>query len=191
MGIDFEFGVWNLLLVIWDFYMKGYVQIYTGDGKGKTTAAIGLAIRASGIKLHTYIAQFMKGQDYSELRAIGENPFIDIEQFGICECIRKEDVTPEYKDKSQQALAKCKDIILSGKYDIVVLDEINIAVWFGLINEKEVLDIIDNKPNYVELILTGRNASNSLIDKADLVTEMRCVKHYYDKGVKARKGIEN
>ena len=171
--------------------MKGYIQIYTGNGKGKTTAAIGLAIRASGNKFRTYIGQFMKGQNYSELTALKDNPHIEIEQFGNYQCIRKEDVTPEYIKKTKDALKKCNDIIISGKYDIVVLDEINVAIWFGLIDEKNVLEVISNKPNNVELILTGRHAPQALLDKANLITEMKCVRHYYDNGVQARRGIEN
>ncbi len=171
--------------------MKGYIQIYTGTGKGKTTAAIGLSIRASGRKKRTYIGQFMKGQKYGELFALKDNPYIDMEQFGIGKCIRKEEVTPEYMGKTKKALDKCKEVILSGSYDIVILDEINVAIWFGLANEKDVLEILNDKPKKLELILTGRYASQALIDKADLVTEMKCIKHYYDIGVNAREGIEN
>ncbi len=171
--------------------MKGYIQIYTGNGKGKTTAAIGLSIRASGSKKRTYIGQFMKGQEYSELNALQGNPYIDIEQFGIGKCIRKEEVNDEYIAKTKKALGKCKDIIINGSYDIVILDEINCAIWFGLAEEKDVLDIIDQKPENLELILTGRYASQALIDRAHLVTEMKCIKHYYDIGVDARIGIEN
>ena len=171
--------------------MKGYIQIYTGNGKGKTTAALGLSIRASGHKKRTYIGQFMKGQKYGELYALKDNPYIDIEQFGIGKCIRKEEVTEQYIEKSKNALDKCKEIILNGSYDIVILDEINVAIWFGLINEKDVLDIIEKKPEKLELVLTGRYAPQTLIDKADLVTEMKCIKHCYDEGVYAREGIEN
>jgi cob(I)alamin adenosyltransferase len=171
--------------------MKGYVQIYTGCGKGKTTASIGLAIRASGSKKRTYIGQFMKGQKYGELFALKNNLYIDIEQFGIAKCIRKEEVTSEYIEKTKKALEQCKGKIINGNYDIVILDEIIVAIWFGLATEKDVLEIIDNKPGNLELVLTGRYASQTLIDKADLVTEMKCIKHYYDTGVSARKGIEN
>jgi cob(I)alamin adenosyltransferase len=133
----------------------------------------------------------MKGQNYSELTALRNCPYIDIEQFGSCNCIKKEEVTPEYIEKSKNALKKCQNIIAGGNYDIVILDEINVAIWFGLIDENDVLNIIDNKPENIELVLTGRYAPQSLIDKADLVTEMKCVKHYFDKGIQARKGIEN
>ena len=171
--------------------MKGYIQIYTGCGKGKTTAAIGLAVRASGSKKRTYIGQFMKGQKYGELFALKDNPYIEIEQFGIGKCITKEEVTPEYIEKTKKALEKCKDIIINGNYDIVILDEINVAIWFGLAGEKDVLEVADAKPKNLELILTGRYAPQALIDKADLVTEMKEVKHYYQEGNIARKGIES
>ncbi|MCD4774146.1 MAG: cob(I)yrinic acid a,c-diamide adenosyltransferase [Bacteroidales bacterium] len=170
--------------------MKGYIQIYTGNGKGKTTAAIGLAIRAAGHNKNCFIGQFMKGREYGELKTLQKIPQIEIEQFGITKCITKEEVSEEYKEKSKKALLKCESKMLSGKYEIIVLDEINVSVWFGLINEKDVLDLIAKKPENVELILTGRYAPESIIEKADLVTEMKIIKHYYDKGVNARNGIE-
>ena len=170
--------------------MQGYIQIYTGNGKGKTTAAIGLAIRAAGHNKHCFIGQFMKGREYGEIKTLRKIPQIEIEQFGISKCITKEEVTEEYKKKSKKALQKCVSKMLSGKYEIIVLDEINVAVWFGLITEKDVLDLIEKKPENVELILTGRYAPESIIEKADLVTEMKNIKHYYDKGVNARDGIE-
>ncbi len=170
--------------------MKGCVQVYTGNGKGKTTAALGLALRASGCEKKIFIGQFMKGQKYSELNALAKIPCIDVEQFGLDKCIRKEEVTPEYVEKTKKALEYCKEKILSRKYDIVILDEINVSVWFGLAEEKDVLDIIDEKPAEVELVLTGRYASEAIIDKADLVTEMKCIKHYFDKGIPSREGIE-
>ena len=170
--------------------MKGYIQIYTGNGKGKTTAAIGLAVRAAGHNKHCFIGQFMKGRDYGELKTLRNIPQIEIEQFGISKCITKEEVSEEYKEKSKKALKKCESKMLSGKYEIIVLDEINVSVWFGLIEEKNILDFIEKKPENVELILTGRYAPESIIEKADLVTEMKNIKHYYDKGVNARDGIE-
>lgn len=171
--------------------MRGYIQIYTGNGKGKTTAAIGLAIRASGSKLRTYIGQFMKGQEYGDIIALRDNPYIDMEQFGASKCVKKEDITPEYIAKTKKALKKCQNIMLSGNYEIVILDEINIAIWFGLLDEKDVLEVLNNKPDNIELILTGRHAPQLILDRADLITEMKCVKHYYDNGIGARKGIEN
>lgn len=169
---------------------KGYVQVYTGDGKGKTTAALGLALRASGHGMHTYIGQFMKGQHYGELDALRDHPYITVEQYGDVRCIRREEVTPEHVAQAHQGLERAREAMLSGRYDIVVLDEVNVAIWFGLLTVEEVLTFIEQKPPDVELILTGRRAPQEIIDRADLVTEMREVKHYYQQGVMARKGIE-
>jgi cob(I)alamin adenosyltransferase len=132
----------------------------------------------------------MKGREYGELKTLRKIPQIELEQFGISKCITKEEVSEEYKKKSKKALEKCKSKMLSGKYEIIILDEINVSIWFGLIKEKDVLDLIEKKPENVELILTGRYAPESIIEKADLVTEMKNIKHYYDNGVNARDGIE-
>lgn len=168
----------------------GYVQIYTGDGKGKTTAALGLALRASGHGMCTYIGQFMKGQQYGELDALRDHPCITIEQYGDPRCIRREEVTPEHVAQAREGLERARAAMLSGEYDIVVLDEANVAIWFGLLEVKDVLAFLDQKPERVEVVLTGRRAPQELIDRADLVTEMREVKHYYVQGVMAREGIE-
>jgi cob(I)alamin adenosyltransferase len=170
--------------------MKGYVQVYTGDGKGKTTAALGLALRASGHGMRTYIGQFMKGQDYGELDALRDHVCITIEQYGDPRCIRREEVTPEHVARARRGLERAQEAMLSGEYDIVVLDEVNVAIWFGLLAVDEVLALLDQKPEQIEVICTGRRAPQVLIDRADLVTEMREVKHYYTQGVVARKGIE-
>ena len=169
---------------------KGYVQVYTGDGKGKTTAALGLALRAAGHGMRTYIGQFMKGQDYGELHVLCDLPAVVVEQYGDARCIHREEVTPEHVAQAQGGLARAQRAMLSGQYDIVVLDEVNVAIWFGLLTAQEVLAFLDRKPEHVELILTGRRAPQELIERADLVTEMREVKHYYAQGVAARKGIE-
>ena len=169
---------------------KGYVQVYTGDGKGKTSAALGLALRASGHGLRTYIGQFMKGQHYGELDALRDHPLITIEQYGDVRCIRREEVTPDHVAQAHRGLERAREALLSGRYDIVVLDEVNVAIWFGLLDVEEVLALLDERPAHVEVILTGRRAPQELIERADLVTEMREVKHYYQQGVMARKGIE-
>jgi cob(I)alamin adenosyltransferase len=169
---------------------KGYIQVYTGDGKGKTTAALGLALRASGRGLHTYIGQFMKGQRYGELQALHGHPYITVEQYGEVHHIYRDTVTEEDIAKARQGLERAREAMLSGKYDIVVLDEVNITIWFGLLETEDVLAFLDQKPEQVEVVLTGRRAPQVLIDRADLVTEMREVKHYYQDGVKARAGIE-
>ncbi|MGD1995980.1 MAG: cob(I)yrinic acid a,c-diamide adenosyltransferase [Anaerolineae bacterium] len=169
---------------------RGFVQLYTGDGKGKTTAALGLALRAAGHGMRTYIGQFMKGQPYGELDALRDHPCIAIEQYGDVCCIRREEVTAEHVAQAHQGLEQARGAMLSGEYDIVVLDEVNVAIWFRLLAVEEVLELLDQKPERVEVVLTGRRAPQELIERADLVTQMREVKHYYQKGVAARKGIE-
>ncbi|HDD25452.1 MAG TPA: cob(I)yrinic acid a,c-diamide adenosyltransferase [Chloroflexi bacterium] len=168
----------------------GYVQVYTGDGKGKTTAALGLALRASGHGLRTYIGQFMKGQSYGELNALREHPLITIEQYGDVRCIHREEVTPAHISQAQAGLDRAREALLSQEYAIVVLDEVNVSIWFGLLTVEDVLAFLDIRPPQVEVILTGRRAPQELIERADLVTEMVEVKHYYQQGVLARKGIE-
>jgi cob(I)alamin adenosyltransferase len=169
---------------------RGYVQVYTGDGKGKTTAALGLALRASGHRLRTYIGQFMKGQQYGELDALRDHPYITVEQYGDVRCIRREEVTPEHVAQAHRGLERAREAMNSGKYDIVVLDEVNVAIWFGLLTVEKVLGLVNQRPEHVEVILTGRRAPQELIKRADLVTEMQEVKHYYQQGVTARRGIE-
>lgn len=167
-----------------------YVQVYTGDGKGKTTAALGLAVRASGHGMRTFIGQFMKGQRSGEQLALREHPLIVIEQFGDALFIKPEEVTAEHVAQARRGLARAQKAMLSGDYDIVVLDEVNVAIWFGLLGVEDVLAFLDDRPGSVEVILTGRGAPPELVERADLVTEMRLVKHYYEQGVAARKGIE-
>lgn len=170
---------------------RGYIHIYTGDGKGKTTAALGLALRASGHGMCSYIGQFMKGQHYGELTALHNHPYITIEQYGDPRCcIRREEVTPEHVAQARRGLERAREAMRSGRFDVLVLDEINVALWFGLLAIEEVLALLDERPENVEVILTGRRAPQQLIDRADLVTEMQEVKHYYQSGVSARKGIE-
>jgi len=170
--------------------MKGYVQVYTGNGKGKTTAAIGLAVRAAGANLKVFIGQFVKGMHYSELESLKRfSDLITIKQFGR-ECFIFHDPTEEDIKCARDGLEEAKKIINSGEYQVVILDEINIALYYKLFPIDEVIDIIKNKPEEVELILTGRYAPQEIIDIADLVTEMREIKHYYVKGVMAREGIE-
>ena len=169
---------------------RGYVQVYTGDGKGKTTAALGLALRATGSGLRTYIGQFMKGQACGETRALAAHPLITLEQYGDVLCIRREEVTSEHRDRAQRGLRAARDAMLSGEYDLVVLDEANVAIWFGVLALPEVLALLDERPAQVELVITGRRAPQEIIDRADLVTEMREIKHYYSQGVEARVGIE-
>ena len=169
---------------------KGYVQVYTGDGKGKTTAAFGLALRAAGYDLQVFIAQFIKGRRYSEIKSLEKlKDNITIEQYGRGFFIRKKPCDEDIK-AAKAGLAEIKELLASGKYDLVILDEINVAVYFKIISLEDILDLIDLKPDDVELVLTGRKVDQRIIEKADLVTEMREIKHYYSNGVIARKGIE-
>lgn len=170
--------------------MKGYVQVYTGDGKGKTTAAIGLAVRAVGAGLKVFIGQFVKGMHYSELNALKRfYPDIVIRQYGRGCFIRKE---PGEGDilAAKEGLKEIKEIIMSGDYNVVILDEANIAVFFGLIDVKDLVELIEERPEGVELVFTGRKAPEEILERADLISEVREIKHYYNAGVQAREGIE-
>ncbi len=169
---------------------KGYVQIYTGDGKGKTTAALGLALRSAGYKRRVFIGQFMKGQYYGELTVLEHIEEIDLEQFGDAGCIRREEVTDVHRQHAERGLARIEEVMASGKYRMIILDEIVVAIWFGLIALDRVLAVVEKRPVDVELILTGRRAPEELLALADLVTEMKEVRHYYQEGVEAREGIE-
>ena len=170
--------------------MKGFIQVYTGNGKGKTTAAFGLALRAAGAGLKVYFAQFIKGMKYSELESIKKfDDLIMLKQYGR-DCFIKKNPEQQDIDLAQKGFNEVKEIVLSGKYDIVILDEITIAIFYSLINEDDLLKLMQNKPEHVELVITGRYATNAIIEQADLVTEMKEIKHYYQKGITARTGIE-
>jgi cob(I)alamin adenosyltransferase len=172
---------------------KGFIQIYTGNGKGKSTAAIGQAVRAAGYGLKTYIAQFMKEYPYNELISLKRlNEWITIEQFAGDDFVfRKELPNKVEMDKARRGLETAKAKMLSGKFDLIILDEILASIHFGLFNDEEILTFIKIKPEKVELILTGRYCPDKLLEVADLVTEMKVLKHYYLEGVLARKGIES
>ena len=172
---------------------KGFIQVYTGNGKGKTTAAIGQAVRAAGFRLKTYFVMFMKEFPYNEVKSLEKlEEFITIVQVGKDDFVyNKVPPSDEEKLKIKNALNKAKTKMLSGEYDLIVLDEILVSIYFGLITKEEVIAFINEKPEHVELILTGRYCPQEIIDKADLVTEMKEVKHYYEKGVLARRGIES
>jgi cob(I)alamin adenosyltransferase len=172
---------------------QGFVQIYTGNGKGKSTAAIGQAIRAAGFGLKTYIAQFMKEYPYNELVSLKLlSEWITIEQFGGDEFVYKKELPNEEQlDKARSGLQTAKEKMLSGNYDLIILDEAIVAIYFKLIKTEELTELIKQKPKNVELILTGRYCPEELIELADLVTEMKEVKHYYQKGITSRRGIES
>jgi len=170
--------------------MKGYVQIYTGDGKGKTTAAFGLSIRAAGAGLKVFIAQFLKKGNYSEIKALKRfSDLITVEQFGSG-CLIKGKPAAEDIEAARKGIEKVRSVVSSGNYKMVILDEANVAVKLGLFPAEDLLYIIANKPEEIEIVITGRNADQRLIEKSDLVTEMKEIKHYFKKGVKARVGIE-
>lgn len=170
--------------------MRGFVQVYTGDGKGKTTAALGLAIRAGGAGLQVYIGQFIKNADYSELNLLQRlADVITVQQYGRG-CFLLVEPVQEDIDAARRGLTVLGEALVGGHYDVVIADEVNVAVALQLISENELLALIARKPPEVELVLTGRGAPPSVLECADLVTEMRAVKHYYDQGMSARKGIE-
>lgn len=171
---------------------RGYIHVYTGNGKGKTTAALGLAFRAMGRGMRSYIAQFMKGVAYGELAAAAQvSTWITIEQFGAdsgdCEHHQYSEADVAL---ARNGLKRAEQEMLSGAYRIVILDEINIAGYYNLVTIPEVIQFIRKKPHEVELILTGRYASEEVLKAADLVSEMVEIKHYFQRGILARDGIE-
>ena len=170
--------------------MKSYLHVYTGAGKGKTTAALGLTIRAAGAGHKVFLAQFIKGGRYSELNALKRfDDLVTVEQFGRG---RFMDGKPSESDiiAARNGLKKMKSILSSGDYKVVILDEANIALYYNLFTVKEIIDLIDCRSEETELIITGRHAPPEVLERADLITEMKAVKHYYKEGVKARVGIE-
>jgi cob(I)alamin adenosyltransferase len=170
--------------------MQGYIHVYTGDGKGKTTAALGLALRAAGAGLKVFIAQFMKLGDYSEIKALerfGEE--VTVEQYGLGRFIRG-NPDPADIDAARKGLERVREIFTAGRHALVILDEANVAAACGLFSPVDLLDLINARPEGVEVVLTGRNAAPEILTRADLVTEMKMVKHYFQQGVAARTGIE-
>lgn len=191
---------------------RGYVQVYTGDGKGKTTAAIGLTIRALGAGRRVLFLQFMKRPDYSEHRILNTMPGLKVVALGKPYFVARADqISPEaaaamgkglvvfepgkppedYVRLLQDGLELARAAVAGGEYDLVVLDELNVALTLGLVELDDVLTLLDARAANVEVVITGRGAPAALLQRADLVTEMREVKHYYRQGVPARRGIEN
>jgi cob(I)alamin adenosyltransferase len=168
---------------------KGYIHLYTGNGKGKTTAAFGLALRAAMSGKTVYIGQFIKGMAYQETKCTTVIPAIEIEQYGTTCYIDRE---PDLKDieMARAGLEKCRQVMQSGSYDVVILDEVTIAIYFKLLNDQEVIESISSKADHVEVVMTGRYASEALIDAADLVSDIQEIKHYYTHGVLSRTGID-
>lgn len=171
-------------------FAKGLVQIYTGNGKGKTTAALGLTLRAAGHGLQIYFGQFMKGVPYGELSALAQLPGVTIRQFGARRWTHPNEITAEDRALAQVGMRGCAEALHSGEYDVVVLDEINVAAAWGLLSVDEVVSLISTKPARVELILTGRYVPERILHLADLVTEMSEIKHPLNSGITSRQGIE-
>jgi cob(I)alamin adenosyltransferase len=170
---------------------KGLVQVYTGNGKGKSSAAFGLALRAIGRGLKVYIIQFIKGGfDYGELYLVDKLPNLTLKAFGRGKFVTAKPPEKQDIELAEEAFQLAKEVVESGKYDIVILDEINVALNLKLISLEKVLELIKRKPKHVELVLTGRYAPSQIIENADLVTEMKEVKHPFNRGYEARKGIE-
>jgi len=170
---------------------QGLIQVYTGDGKGKTTCALGLALRAVGQGFKVFMVQFLKTDDTGEVQAARRlAPDFTMESFGTPGFPRLSDPDPETVAAARQAFALARQVILGGEHDLVILDEINLSLKYGLVPLAEMLEILRQRPPNVEVVLTGRDAPSELVDLADLVTEMRPVKHYFEAGVKARRGIE-
>lgn len=190
---------------------KGLIQVYTGNAKGKTTAALGLSLRAIGHGFKVYIVQFMKGSSYYgelfslqrlypdiQLAQYGRNcphdPLIrqgDMKCIGCGQCfVRKGEATERDKDMAAKAMERSRQVLTSGDYDLVILDEMSNAIYFELVTVEQALELIDLKPEHVELVITGRNAPPEILERAHLVTEMREIKHPYQIGVSSRRGIE-
>lgn len=167
---------------------QGLIQIYTGDGKGKTTAALGLAMRAAGHRMKVAFIQFIKGEQCGEHFFVSQQHPFDIVQISAGDSFTKP--KEQLSRESQQTLAYAEEEMLSGKYDLVILDEIFVAISHGLITIKQVLDLLNKKPDSVELVLTGRKAPPEIVQRADLVTEMLMIKHPFTEEIGARRGIE-
>jgi len=169
----------------------GLVQIFTGNGKGKTTAALGTVLRAAGHGFKIFIVFFFKGEyALGEYASLSKIPNVTVTSYGLRRLVDLKNIKPEEIEQAKLALDAAREAIESGKYDLVMMDEVNVAIEYKLIELEDVIRLVRNKPDNVELILTGRYADNKLIEMADLVTEMVKVKHPYEKGINARKGIE-
>lgn len=171
--------------------VRGLVQIFTGDGKGKTSAALGSIIRALGHGLRVFVIFFMKGEyPYGERNILSTLPHVTVVSYGSLEFVDPANITSEQISQAEQALTAAREAMLSGKYDLVILDEVLVAAAFKLVDVDEVARLIQDKPENVDLILTGRKADPKLVQMADLVTEMVKIKHPFDQGIMSRKGFE-
>jgi len=174
-----------------DIPVRGMVEVFTGEGKGKTSAALGIVLRAAGHGLRIHIIFFMKGEfPYGEQKTLGNLPNVTFDRFGFKTFVNPDNIKPAEKQQAQKALETARSAMLSKNYDVVVLDEVNVAVSWKLIDVEDVVQLIKEKPENVELILTGRYANPKIVELADLVTEMVKIKHPYDSGQLAHKGID-
>lgn len=169
----------------------GLVHVYYGTGKGKTTAAMGLALRASGAGLSVAIIQFMKGYPYSEVKPLQGLEGIELIQTGRPDYIYKGQETEEDLREAKRGMEAARSLVMSRSKDLVILDEICVAIDYGLVSEQEVLDLIDHRPSGVEMVLTGRDPSSSILERADYLSEIVCRRHPYDRGVLSREGIDH
>ncbi len=173
-----------------ELFVKGYVQVYTGNGKGKTTASLGLTMRALGAGMKVHIVQFLKQGDYSEIKALAKfGEQVTVEQYGLGKFVRG-NPSEEDIEAGKKGLARVREIVTGKKADLLVIEEGNVAVMCRLFSIDELMEVIAEKPEAMEIVVTGRGAHEKLIERADLVTEMTEIKHYYKKGVNARVGIE-
>ncbi len=171
--------------------LKGLTMVYTGNGKGKTTAALGLALRAMGNGKKVFMLQFMKGsKEYGEVRMTPSLPLLTLVQSGLESFVSKDDPSAEDLRLARQGLDLAKDAIDSGNYDLIILDEINIALDYSLFPLEEALNLIKNKPNHLDLVLTGRYAPPQILEMADLISDVQEIRHHYAAGIQARAGIE-
>lgn len=170
---------------------KGFLQVYTGNGKGKTTASLGLALRAIGHQHKVMMIQFMKGSNYGELTSAEKYlSLLTIEQYGLETFIDRDNPTPRDVELAQKGFSRAREVLIEGSHDVVILDEINVALDYNLVSLEQVMELINLRQPCVELIMTGRNAHEKIIEAADLVTEITLFKHYFYQGIKAREGIE-
>ena len=169
---------------------RGLIMVYTGDGKGKTTAAVGQALRALGHGYRVFMIHFLKGKDYGEYLAASHLPHLTVVKAGRDLFVNRENPDPVDLELAREGFNQAKKAVCGGEYDLVILDEINVAVDYKLIPEKELLKLLDKKPAAVDLILTGRKATTAVIKRADLVSEILAIKHHYHHGVQSRRGIE-
>jgi len=170
--------------------MKRYIHIYTGNGKGKTTAALGLAIRTVGAGGNVFIGQFLKSGDYSEINALKElGNQVAVEHYGLGQFVKGQPTSDDI-EAGMKGYRRVTEVIEKGEFDLIILDEANIAVKYNIFSENDLLDLFEKKPDHVELVITGRDATPKVMERADMVIEMKEIKHYYHKGVKARRGIE-